>query len=108
MKILCDCGHIIVDQTDYLKHKGYLISDTQWFDFWEAIDSAIEQTGNSAEEKEKAAMQLRRLRVCKMLWECQYCGKLYVDGKNNDLIGYSPDSKKYNRVLDRKEGQSQH
>lgn len=59
MKIKCSCGFYIVDNTDSLTNKGYLISDTQWFNFWDAIDNAIEKTGNTAKEKENACMQLR-------------------------------------------------
>ncbi len=46
MKINCTCQNTIVDQTDYLKNKGYVISATQWFDFWDSIDNAIEKSGN--------------------------------------------------------------
>lgn len=103
MKIKCDCENIIVDQTDYLKNKGRLISDTQWFDFWDSIDDAVEKTGNSAREKEEACMQLRKQDLFKTLWECQNCGKLFVDGENGELIKYSPDNKNYNQVLNKKE-----
>lgn len=102
MKINCNCGHIIIDNTDYLRHKGYVISDTQWFDFWDAIDHAIEKTGNSPKEKERACMQLRKKNVFKPFWECTNCGKLYVDDKAGNLRAYSPENKTYNKVLDKK------
>ncbi|WP_108802955.1 hypothetical protein [Aquimarina sp. Aq107] len=102
MKIKCSCENIIIDQTDYLKNKGYLISDTQWFDFWDNIDAAIEKSGESKKEKEEACMQLRRQNIFKTLWECTNCGKLYIDGIYGDLISYSSDTKKYNEVLNKK------
>lgn len=103
MKIPCTCGYLIIDQTDYLRHKGYLILDTQWFDFWDAIDAAIEKSGPSPKQKEAAAMKLRREDVFKTLWECANCGKLYIEGKDkHKLIAYSPDSKAYAGVLDKK------
>lgn len=101
MKIKCTCENIIIDQTDYLQNKGYLISDTQWFDFWEAVDEAIKRSGTSAREKEEASMQLRKQSLFKTLWECQKCGKLFVNGVNGDLITYSPDNQNYNKVLNR-------
>ncbi|XLS28089.1 hypothetical protein ACJD0Z_12865 [Flavobacteriaceae bacterium M23B6Z8] len=103
MKIKCTCQNIIVDQTDYLKNKGYLISDTQWFDFWDAIDLAIEKSGETKEDIENACIQLRKQDVFKTLWECTNCGKLFVDGKNGELITYKPDSKKYNGILNKKQ-----
>lgn len=100
MKITCDCNNIIYDSTDCLKHKGHLISDTQWDYFWEAIDKAIETTKDN--EKENACMQLRTLNLFKQLWECNHCGKLYTNNTNGSLISYSPDNNKYNKVLDKK------
>ncbi|PCI93479.1 MAG: hypothetical protein COB15_16310 [Flavobacteriales bacterium] len=102
MKINCTCGNIIVDQTDYLKNKGYLISDTQWFDFWNDIDNAIEKSGESKKEKEEACMQLRNQNIFKTLWECTSCGKLYIDDKNGNLISYTSDKNDYNGILDTK------
>lgn len=102
MKIRCTCDYLIIDQTDYLKYKGYLISDTQWFDFWDAIDAAVETSGPSPKQKEAAVMKLRKMDVFKTLWECSNCGKLYVSGEGNALIAYTPDMGSYQGVLDKK------
>jgi hypothetical protein len=101
MKINCACGNVIVDNTDFLKDKGHLISDTQWFDFWESIDDAVEKSGESAKEKEDAVMHLRQEEPSQLMWECQQCGKLFFNSKNGDLIIFSPDNRKYNAVLDK-------
>ncbi|MCG8577433.1 MAG: hypothetical protein MI810_21305 [Flavobacteriales bacterium] len=103
MKIKCSCNYLIVDSTDNLRHKGHLISNTQYFDFWDAIDEAIEESGDSPKEKEIAAMELRRKNLFKLVYECQNCGKLYFDGKDGELISYTPDNSTYNKVLDKKE-----
>lgn len=103
MKIKCSCNNTIIDQTDYLRNKEYLISDTQWFDFWDLIDEAIENPKATKKERENSCMKLRRLNVFKCLWECYHCGKLYIDGKNKgELVLYNPELKKYNGVLDKK------
>ncbi|MCG8330334.1 MAG: CpXC domain-containing protein [Chitinophagales bacterium] len=102
MKIKCTCEHIIVDQTDFLENKGYLIPDTKWFNFWDSIDKAIEESGPSPKEKEAACMQLRKQNIFKMLWECPNCGKLFIDGGKGTLILYSPDNKNYNKALGKK------
>lgn len=99
MKIYCSCGNIIPDGTDYLKHKGHLISDTQWFGFWDAIDNAIEKSGDSKKEKENACMFLRSNNPSKLIYECQDCGKLYVDKKEGEFISFIPENQKYNGVL---------
>jgi len=104
MKIECTCGEIIRDQTDYLKNKGHLISDMQWFAFWNAVDTAIEKSGTSKKDKEKACMQLRKQNVFKTILECTNCGKLFIDTTSNgkhSLISYTPDLNKYSAILNK-------
>jgi hypothetical protein len=102
MKIKCNCGGLIVDSTDYLPFKGYIIPDTQYFDFWNAIDDAIEKSGPSKSDKENACMELRKRWCFDRIWECTTCGKLYVDSEDGNLVLYSPDSNQYNGLLDKK------
>ena len=90
MKILCKCGEIIYDQTDYLPNKGYIIADQDWFDFLDAIDIAIEKSGPTPLEKEKACMQIRNLtsKLSKPIYQCQKCGSLFVFNDNRELETY--------------------
>ncbi|WP_054971722.1 hypothetical protein [Paenibacillus sp. A3] len=87
MKIRCECGGIIVDQTDSLPYKGHLISDQDWFDFLDAIDRAIEKSGPTDKDKERAAMSIRRLAVhlTKLIYQCTNCGRLYVTNEEEEL-----------------------
>ena len=101
MKIQCECGHLIIDQTDGHRHKAHLISDTQWLAFWDAVDQAIERPKLSAKQRERMVMQLRKRNLFRTAWECGHCGKLYIDGESGELLGYSPDSKGYNHALEK-------
>ena len=104
MKILCTCENIIIDQTDYLKNKGYLISDTKWFNLWDSIDEEIENSANSyGRGEESESIQLRMQNLFRTLWECSNCGKLFINGEDGNLILYTPDNENYNRVLDKRE-----
>ncbi|WP_163855513.1 hypothetical protein [Paenibacillus elgii] len=87
MKIRCECGGIIVDQTDSLPYKGHLISDQDWFDFLDAIDRAIEKSGPTEKDKERAAMSIRRMAVhlTKLIYQCTSCGLLYVTNEEEEL-----------------------
>lgn len=38
-KILCKCGNIIPDSTDYLSYKGYYIADQDYFDFLDKLET---------------------------------------------------------------------
>ncbi len=99
MKIECSCKHIIFDNTDFIKYKGYFISDSHWFEFWNKVDKVIEEPSSKPKEREEACMKLRSMKVFSTLWECQNCGKLFIDDKNGKLVQYIPENRKYNRVL---------
>ncbi|MDQ0887984.1 hypothetical protein QFZ81_003072 [Paenibacillus sp. V4I9] len=79
MKFLCECGHAIYDQTDYLSYKAYLISDQDWFSFLDEIDNAIEKTGSTPEDKEKALMRIRSIAInlTKLVYQCDKCGNIF-------------------------------
>ncbi|BFT69364.1 hypothetical protein [Paenibacillus sp. P36] len=85
MKFLCECGHAIYDQTDYLSYKAYLISDQDWFNFLDEIDDAIEKTGSTTEEKEKALMRVRSLAInlTKLVYQCDECGNIFFNNSYN-------------------------
>lgn len=87
MKIGCQCGATIHDTTDKLADKAHIIPDQEWVDVWDAIDEAIEQSGPSTEEKTAACMKLRGLmrRVTRLAWQCQQCGRLYIDDQDYEL-----------------------
>ena len=80
MKIECYCGEVIVDQTDCLSNKGYIIPDQEWFNILDAIDDAIEKSGPNEKDKESACMEIRKMldRLSKTTWQCSNCGSLYV------------------------------
>lgn len=87
MKIGCECGSVIVDQTDFLPYKGYIISDQDWFDFLDAIDFAVEKSGPSQKEKESALMKVRSLAVTlsKEIYQCNACGRVHIQNNSGNL-----------------------
>ena len=87
MKIKCECGGIIVDQTDFLPFKAHMISDQDWFDFLDAIDNAVEKSGPTSKEKELALMNVRILAgiLSKSIYQCTLCGRLFVENENHEL-----------------------
>lgn len=91
MHFYCNCGNRISDTTDYLSYKGYVISDQDEFDFLDEIDRAIEQSGPSAEDKESAAMNVRRLwgDLTRTVYQCPECGTIYMNNDKNQLRGFT-------------------
>jgi len=87
MKIKCECGGVIVDQTDFLPYKAHMISDQDWFDFLDAVDYAIEKSGPTSKEKESSLMGIRRLaiKLTRFIYQCASCGRLFIENENHEL-----------------------
>lgn len=94
MKLDCECGKLIVDQTDFLSFKGYVISDQDYSSYLEAIDEAIEKSGPSKNEKEKACMAVRCLAIkyFKTTYQCPDCGRVYISGSDGTFHQYAPNN----------------
>ena len=92
MKLECECGKLIVDQTDFLSFKGYLISDQDYFGYLEAIDEVIEKTGSTKNDKEKACMAVRSLngQLFKITYQCSDCGSIYISDSDGNFHQYMP------------------
>jgi hypothetical protein len=90
MKMQCTCGHVIVDQTDYLRYKGHMISDQDLFDLLDAIDEAVEKSGPEPKDKEKALMRVRFLfsDMAQIFYQCMSCGRLFSE--NDEFTQESP------------------
>lgn len=92
MKIHCDCGHPIVDQTDALPYKAHLIPDQHWFTLLDAIDDAIETAARHPQQQEREMMRLRTLvgQLSRTVWQCSACGTLFVDVDHADPKRFRP------------------
>ncbi len=101
MNFLCECGHRISDTTDYISYKAHLISDQDWFDFLDAIDSAIEKSGPTKKDKEVALMQIRSLaiKLDKSVYQCKKCGNLFFDNKSGHFEMFQGSSEDVNKEL---------
>ncbi|WP_106401705.1 hypothetical protein [Actinocorallia populi] len=78
MKIRCACGGVIIDNTDFLPGKAYLIADQDWED-------AI-----GPESGETARQRLRDW--SRPMWQCQECGSLYIDDREGNVHCFRPAS----------------
>lgn len=104
MKILCECGHTLFDQTDYLPYKAEFISDQDNEDYWEAIDQVIEQlaatlrgsrlTEEEAKRITEQAMHDARSQTLKYrmrtMYQCSHCGRLMLDDLQSNLQTFLP------------------
>jgi hypothetical protein len=95
MKIGCHCGALIIDQTDYLPHKGHLIPDQECFAVYDAIDEeVIDPLAGGRLEKEEAYHLARDIirRAARLMYQCRRCGRLYIDDLEGNMQCYAPTS----------------
>ena len=94
MKIRCDCGSIVSDQTDNLPHKGRLIPDQEWLAAFDGIDAVIDDVAGGGTTEEDAYMQIRGilLAATRLMYQCAACGQLFVDDRHHQLHTFQPAS----------------
>ncbi|TKD54273.1 hypothetical protein [Flavobacterium sp. ASW18X] len=126
-KLRCICGHNIVDQTDNISYKGYILSDTCVDEvsdiLTDNIDSLIE-ANNKNERLDwikknfivppypidlKDSAMIHDLLSSKLIektqdiFECEKCGRIAIQvGLTNKFSFYNPDSDKSKGILDSK------
>ncbi len=124
-KLRCSCGHIIVDQSDNLEYKGYILPDTYVDDVSENltnnIDSLIEaikdgqrsqwikkhyDTSSNPTDLKDSSMILELLNVIHVtqdIFECENCGRIAIQvGQTNEFKFYTPDEDDTKGILKRK------
>lgn len=109
-KFLCKCGHVIVDQTDFLPYKADYIKDKDFFAFFDACDEEIEKQLNNkgVSQNEQMTQQLsdniysHYLKYCHEILECSHCGRLWMQRNGeNYFVSFLPESGKYEAILDK-------
>jgi hypothetical protein len=94
MKITCDCGALIVDQTDTIPHKGHLIPDQEWFPVFDGIDAVIDDLSARRLDAAAACMKVRTIlgAAARQIYQCKNCGRLFVDDRQHRLHAFAPAS----------------
>ena len=101
MKIRCECGHVIYDQTDYLPGEAYLVADQDYFDLADALEEQVRKaaeagrTGGSEVEAairqalEDTRAALRRY-ARRAIHQCSACGRLFVEDAQSQSHVFAP------------------
>jgi hypothetical protein len=119
MKILCKCGHIIVDQTDNLPYKGINFADEDddrsfgklaeyWADFCLAVKEGKKEEfvtqhfgegyPNNLEVVDIASDMIGGLLAVfgRQMYECADCGRLWLTARDKEgqriMASYAPES----------------
>lgn len=93
MKIGCECGSTIVDQTDFLPHKASFIPDQELFAVFDALDQeVVDPLAAGRLNRDEAYWKSRQIinRASRLMYECRSCGCLYIDDRAGTLQRYVP------------------
>ncbi len=125
-KIGCICGSVIVDQTDYLPNKGYLVPDAHQdvlmeavYDYIRGLREATEAgqrdvwikehfsiPPDSGESDENILFDLiskQQWAVTQLVYECSNCGRILIqNGKENQYKFFKPESEESQGILNGK------
>ena len=118
----CKCGHIIVDQTDNLEYKGYILPDTYFDDVSESLTNNIESLLDAIKNgqrlhwikdhfevppyptdiKDSSMIHdlLNVVNTTQDIFECENCGRIAIQvGQTNQFEFYQPESKDTKGIL---------
>ena len=123
-KLKCHCGHIIVDQSDNLPYKGYIISDTELESVSSVLTDAIDSLSTATQQSKRlewikgkfavppypidisdSAMIhdiISDLLVDKKqdIFECENCGRIAIEvGQTNHFKFYKPEHEDAKGIL---------
>ena len=124
-KIACKCGHIIVDQTDFVSYKGDIIPDVVQPSLFEKlstiIDSLMKAIENGQREKwinenfsDPYPMDLQYSSMVhdlflgyyidqtKKIYQCENCGRILIQiGQSQQYSIFRPESDSWRNILGR-------
>ena len=124
-KLKCKCGHIIVDQTDNLEYKGYVLSDTLVDDVSINLTNNIDSLTESLKKGKKTEWIKKHFQVppypmdlkessmihdllnvsdkTKEIFECENCGRIAIEfGDTNQFRFFTPESDDTRGILNGK------
>src|SRR6266511_3646463 len=94
MKMRCECGEIISDQTDCLPNKAHFIADQDWFGVFNAIDQIVSDVaaGSMTADDAQTAVRRTHLTASRQMYQCSKCGRLLVADLQHNMNIYAPTS----------------
>ena len=88
----CSCGRQFLNSTDNRSYVAQILSDQDYDAFFDLIDAAVEKSGPTPLDKERAVMDLRASLFCRQprIWQCVQCGLVYITDANGNRHAHAP------------------
>lgn len=88
----CSCGFVFLSVSDRREYQATLLADQDIDRFWDLLDRAIEESGPTAADKERACMDLRisLFKARHEAWYCPNCRQLYLMDPDGNPHAFAP------------------
>lgn len=90
-EFVCDCGATRFIDTDNLSYRAKFIPEQEYDEFSQTIDDAIEKSGDTPADKDRACMKWREHSLL-YIWQCFACGCLYIEDSGGSRHRFDPSS----------------
>jgi hypothetical protein len=92
MKFLCQCNHVIRDQTDDLPYQAWSCPDQSR----EAVLAAIQRlmdspTPSDILQRDALMWPIVDPKGGRPMYQCPECGRIYIAGNNGELYCFKPE-----------------
>ena len=88
----CSCGYRFLNSTDNRSYVARILADQDYDAFFDLIDAAVEKSGPTPLDKERAVMDLRVSLFAKHphVWQCLQCGIVYITDAAGKRHAHTP------------------
>jgi hypothetical protein len=95
----CDCGEgRFTTATDNRSYLARYLPDQEYDTFSTLVDDAIENSGSTATEKDRACMSWRSFPMLS-IWQCYACGAIYIEAPDRTRHKFLPQSDQVSKHL---------
>jgi hypothetical protein len=86
-KLVCTCGHTLIDQSDFISYKAHVLADQDYEDFYDDIEKKIDED-----------LPARTIKYFMEIFQCINCSNLIIF-KNMNRYDFVPADKDHSRNL---------
>jgi len=99
-KLKCNCGHVIVDQTDDLPYKAEVIPDQNYAAIFDAVTDSVCKEDTVSEQAD--AFTGVWIANSKRMYQCEACGRILVQiGKSDQYAFFMPEDEEGKHIIGR-------
>ncbi|MBK7382556.1 MAG: hypothetical protein IPI81_04365 [Flavobacteriales bacterium] len=97
-KLRCNCGHVIVDQTDDLPYKAEIVPDQNYGAIFDAVtDSVCKEDTSSGQADAFTGVWIANT---KRMYQCEVCGRILIQtGSGDRYMSFLPEDQEGRNII---------